>query len=193
MSRAVGRPAGVPPGDGQGVRAEGGLLDVELTEGEQTSGALLGGLWADGPSTPELPVPWHQGPEMRGPRGQPGADGTVTMETLGGPCPPARPPAQAWCLAGPAERALAPGTKCSAQRPWLPGLRGSSEGQRGRGRRGRIKCRWGLRPPPTQTRPLGFQRLFPACPTFPLARPRAGRLSQPAWGCPMQAGRAAPA
>ena len=58
------------------------------------------------------------------------------MEPQGGPCPPARPPAQAWCLVRPAACALAPGTKCSAQRPWLPGLRGSSEGQRGRGRQG---------------------------------------------------------
>lgn len=45
-----------------GVRAEEGLLDVELTEGEQTPGALLGGPGAGGPSAPELPMPWHWGP-----------------------------------------------------------------------------------------------------------------------------------
>ena len=32
-----------------GVRAEEGLLDVELTEGEQTPGALLGGPGASAP------------------------------------------------------------------------------------------------------------------------------------------------
>lgn len=44
-----------------GVRAEEGLLDVELTEGEQTPGALLGGPGAGGPSAPELRMPWHWG------------------------------------------------------------------------------------------------------------------------------------
>ena len=60
--RAVRRLAGVPPGDGQGVRAEGGLLAVELTEGEQTSGALLGGQGAGGPALLSCPCPGTRGP-----------------------------------------------------------------------------------------------------------------------------------
>lgn len=52
---------------------------------------------------------------------------------------------------------------CSAS-PWFPGFAA-------RRRRGENQMQVGPPPLPTQTRPLSFQRLFPACPTFPLTRP----------------------
>lgn len=63
--------------------------------------------------------------------------------------------------------------------PWLPGLRGSSEGQRGRGRRGRIKCRWGLRPAANTNTASRLPAPFSSLPYIP-ARPAPRRVTESA-------------
>ena len=180
--RAAGRG---PIRDGRGVRTEGGLRDVELMEGKQTSGTLLGGLV--GPAVLSCPRPGTGGPGAA--RGRWNCDDGATGRPL-----PTCPPACPGLVFGEAGRVRAGSWyKVFCPASLASGTSRLVRGAAWKGEAGRIKCRWGLCPPPTQTQPLGFQLLFPACPTFPLSRPRAGRLSQPAWGCPMQAGWAAPA
>lgn len=91
--------------------------------------------------------------------------------------PPAWGPAEAPLPPAPP---LAPGTKCPARRP--PGFLDSGARQRGSagGRRGRIKRRWGVCTANINTASR-FQPPFPACPTFPLARPpsRAAPSARP--------------
>lgn len=103
---------------------------------------------------------------------------------------PTRLPTRAWGLPGAAKSPLTPDTTCSAGRP--PGCLEVGLGLRGSGGGGGegIQRRWGFRPPPTQTGPRGFLRLFPACPTFPPASPGlgsaawAGRAATPAGPLP---------
>lgn len=144
-----------------------------------------GGWWA---STPELPMPWHQGPEMRGPRGQPGADGTVTTEPLGGPCPPARPPAQAWCLAG---QPSALWLLVQSVLPSVPGFRDFEARQRGsaEGEAGENQMQVGPLPAANTNTASRLPAPFSSLPYIP-ARPAPSRAAQPAsLGLP-DAGRA---
>lgn len=113
-----------------------------------------------------------------GPRGQWQIEPTCQPSPgLVSPSRPARGLAQA------ARHSLAPGTKCSAQRP--PGFRDFEARQRGSagGEAGGSRCRWGLPAANTNTASR-FQPPSPGCPTFPLARrpptpSRAAALARP--------------